>query len=331
MISKESSAECYVYIMLPGEISFVTAGRFVLEKTAHGQPLGRFVYGRSYLKNRDAVEFDPIELKLSTRTYETTQLQGVFGALRDAGPDYWGRRVIEKHAGRAQLGELDYLLESPDDRAGALGFVRQQVYNDAVFKQFSNWELPKEWDAFWLRNILVARVTERLCGAYGPTNGTKYLAGLLHDMSWLFLAAYFPHEFTDLFKCGLPLADAEKAYLPYGHAQISAAIAARSLLPERAVSAIAMHHFPVVVDVKKVGPPEQNAYFLSIVLQLADSIADACKLDMFGRAGETFDNIRDSVAMQWLNKLRGTPDIMRIADEELTKSKQIFDAFFAKA
>jgi len=126
MISKESSAECYVYIMLPGEISFVTAGRFVLEKTAHGQALGRFVYGRSYLKNRDAVEFDPIELKLSTRTYETTQLQGVFGALRDAGPDYWGRLVIEKHAGRSQLGELDYLLESPDDRAGALGFGRQQ-------------------------------------------------------------------------------------------------------------------------------------------------------------------------------------------------------------
>jgi len=126
MISKESSAECYVYITLPGETSSVTAGRFVLEKTAQAQALGRFVYGRSYLKNPDAVEFDPIELKLSTRTYETTQLKGVFGALRDAGPDYWGRRVIEKHAGRAQLGELDYLLESPDDRAGALGFGRHQ-------------------------------------------------------------------------------------------------------------------------------------------------------------------------------------------------------------
>jgi serine/threonine-protein kinase HipA len=126
MISKESSAECYVYITLPGETSSVTAGRFVLEKTAQAQALGRFVYGRSYLKNPDAVEFDPIELKLSTRTYQTTQLNGVFGALRDAGPDYWGRRVIEKHAGRAQLGELDYLLESPDDRAGALGFWRHQ-------------------------------------------------------------------------------------------------------------------------------------------------------------------------------------------------------------
>ena len=126
MISKESSAECYVYVTLPGETSSVTAGRFVLEKTTQAQALGRFVYGRSYLKNPDAVEFDPIELKLSTRTYQTTQLNGVFGALRDAGPDYWGRRVIEKHAGRVQLGELDYLLESPDDRAGALGFGRHQ-------------------------------------------------------------------------------------------------------------------------------------------------------------------------------------------------------------
>jgi serine/threonine-protein kinase HipA len=45
----------------------------------------------------------------------------VFGALRDAGPDFWGRRLIERHLG-GQLGELDYLLHSPDDRAGALGF-----------------------------------------------------------------------------------------------------------------------------------------------------------------------------------------------------------------
>jgi serine/threonine-protein kinase HipA len=124
MISKASSSECYVYITLPGQVSAVTAGRFVLDANGRGDALGRFVYGRSYLKNPDAVEFDPVELKLSDRTYETTKLNGVFGALRDAGPDSWGRRVIEKHAGRSQLGELDYLLESPDDRAGALGFGR---------------------------------------------------------------------------------------------------------------------------------------------------------------------------------------------------------------
>ena len=51
----------------------------------------------------------------------------MFGALRDAGPDYWGRRVIEKHAGKPTFGEMDYLLESPDDRAGALGFGLNNV------------------------------------------------------------------------------------------------------------------------------------------------------------------------------------------------------------
>lgn len=122
MTSNAAPAECYVYITLPGQTQPVTAGRFVLTQDRHGGAIGRFVYGRSYRERPDAVEFDPAELRLAPRTYETTAMGGVFGALRDAGPDYWGRRVIERHAGRAQLGELDYLLHSPDDRAGALGF-----------------------------------------------------------------------------------------------------------------------------------------------------------------------------------------------------------------
>jgi serine/threonine-protein kinase HipA len=112
---------------LPGQVSAVTAGKFVLAKTARGDALGQFVYGRSYLDNPRAVEIDPVELKLSTSTYRTARMKGVFGALRDGGPDYWGRRLIEKHAGKAMLGELDYLLESPDDRAGALGFGLNKV------------------------------------------------------------------------------------------------------------------------------------------------------------------------------------------------------------
>jgi len=120
-------AECFVYITLTGDVSAVTAGKFVLEETRQGDPLGRFVYGKSYLDNPRAVPIDPIELKLSGTTYETVRLDGVFGALRDAGPDFWGRRIIEKHAGKAKLSELEYLLESPDDRAGALGFGLNNV------------------------------------------------------------------------------------------------------------------------------------------------------------------------------------------------------------
>lgn len=116
------TSECFVYITLTGQIEPVTAGKFVLTQNRQGISLGKFIYGKSYLARADAVPFDPAQLKLAEKTYETTALNGVFGALRDAGPDYWGRRIIERHAGKAQLNEMDYLLNSPDDRAGALGF-----------------------------------------------------------------------------------------------------------------------------------------------------------------------------------------------------------------
>lgn len=122
MTSREKPQECFVYITLPDETEFVTAGRFQLRTDPRGLPTGRFVYGKSYLSRNDAVPIDPLELKLAQKTYTTTRMRGVFGALRDASPDYWGRRVIEKHAGLAELREIDYLLQSPDDRAGALSF-----------------------------------------------------------------------------------------------------------------------------------------------------------------------------------------------------------------
>ena len=122
MNSNSSPSECYVYITLPGATEPVTAARFELTKNRADAPLGRLVYGKSYLERNDAVPFDPVELKLASRSYETTAMNGIFGALRDASPDSWGRRVIERHIGKAPLGELDYLLYSSDDRAGALGF-----------------------------------------------------------------------------------------------------------------------------------------------------------------------------------------------------------------
>jgi serine/threonine-protein kinase HipA len=116
------TSEIFVYITLPGQTEPVTAGRFTLTMSRRGTPEGRFVYGRSYLERSNAVALDPVELKLTPRTYTSTAFGGIFGALRDASPDYWGRLVIQRHLGQAQPGEMAYLLYSPDDRAGALGF-----------------------------------------------------------------------------------------------------------------------------------------------------------------------------------------------------------------
>ncbi len=118
-----SERDCFVHIVLPGETKFVTVGRFRLNETRQGATVGKFIYGRSYRERRDAVELDPVELRLRPGEFETAKMDGFFGAIRDAMPDSWGRRVIERHASKP-LEDIDYLLRASDDRAGALGFDR---------------------------------------------------------------------------------------------------------------------------------------------------------------------------------------------------------------
>lgn len=165
------TSECFVYITLPGQTEFVTAGRYQRSINRADVATGRFVYGKSYLARDNAVPIDPLEIKLSTKTCETRLLKGVFGALRDASPDHWGRRVIERRFGSPGLDELDYLLHSPDDRAGALGFGlgpeppapkrrfnrtidlgKLQKFADAII---ADEELPKEPDAEQAQELIL--------------------------------------------------------------------------------------------------------------------------------------------------------------------------------
>lgn len=120
-----SERACYVFVVLPGETEFTVAGRFRVSTTRAGSPLGEFVYGRSYLGRAAAVELDPVELRLAERVYRTGRMEGFFGVIRDAMPDYWGRLLIERRSGSTMLEEFDYLMLGPDDRAGALGFGSQ--------------------------------------------------------------------------------------------------------------------------------------------------------------------------------------------------------------
>ncbi|MGH6611255.1 MAG: type II toxin-antitoxin system HipA family toxin [Burkholderiaceae bacterium] len=121
-----SERDAFIYIQLPGSLETVAAARLVIETPASGINVGRFAYGRSYLERADAIEFDPFSLPLKSGVTEFTKLRGVPGAVRDASPDAWGRRVIEHHlrAGPRDLSEIDYLLNGPQDGAGSLSFGR---------------------------------------------------------------------------------------------------------------------------------------------------------------------------------------------------------------
>ncbi len=117
-----TSKECFVYLQLPQSLEVVPCARFVREPTRDGAFIGRLIYGRSFLAREDAVALDPFQLPLSPREFRTAKLNGMFGVLRDAAPDAWGRRVIEHRLGHQDLDEFDYLTAAGDDRAGALSF-----------------------------------------------------------------------------------------------------------------------------------------------------------------------------------------------------------------
>ena len=119
-----SERQAYVYVQLPGTLDTVPAALLKVEKLRDGTFVGRFRYGDRYLERKDAIAFDPFKLALGTTVHELTKLRGIPGAVRDAGPDAWGRRVIEHKLQRSpgDLEELDYLLNGPQDGAGYLSF-----------------------------------------------------------------------------------------------------------------------------------------------------------------------------------------------------------------
>lgn len=119
-----SERQVYIYVQLPGTLNTVPAALLKVEKLRDGTFVGRFRYGDRYLARKDAIAFDPFQLPLGDTFYEFTKLKGIPGAVRDAGPDAWGRLVIEHKLQRSpgDLEEIDYLLNGPQDGAGYLSF-----------------------------------------------------------------------------------------------------------------------------------------------------------------------------------------------------------------
>ena len=112
--------ELWVWNALPGEAAPALCGRFQWEPITGETGVGRFVYARAYLDRRDARPIDPVLLPLRDEQFTTTSLGGIFSALHDAGPDQWGRYLIERLHGPQN--ELGYLLLAGGERAGTLDF-----------------------------------------------------------------------------------------------------------------------------------------------------------------------------------------------------------------
>jgi serine/threonine-protein kinase HipA len=110
-----------VFIYLPGESVAVPAGIFTHEGDLQ---IGTFAYGRKYLERKNALPVDPVALPLGLTPRAVTTNKGLYGAFRDAAPDYWGRLVIaaEQKVPPEALSEMDFLLDANATRVGNLDF-----------------------------------------------------------------------------------------------------------------------------------------------------------------------------------------------------------------
>lgn len=112
-----------VYIYLSGVP--VPAG--ILTTNVDGRyTSSEFVYGNRYIQRVDAIPVDPYSLPLPLPghrvVYRTNPDFAVFNGIRDAGPDKWGRYLLDRKYPDSGLDEFDYIVSSGSDRVGALGF-----------------------------------------------------------------------------------------------------------------------------------------------------------------------------------------------------------------
>jgi len=129
-----SEKNLMVHAFLPGATESVPAGKLLMQEEGLNIRASRFIYGLRYLKRNAAIEIDPVGLgmmhgqnvaKLELFAQETT----LFGGVRDAAPDAWGRRVIEAKmkVPANSLPESTYLIEAGPNRTGALGSACQST------------------------------------------------------------------------------------------------------------------------------------------------------------------------------------------------------------
>lgn len=97
-----------------------------------------FAYGTRYIERTNALEIDPVALGLKNKP----EIRGqallppaglkLFGGIRDAAPDAWGRRVIESKlkVPPNSLPESAYMLHAGSDRVGALD-IRPNLHSVA--------------------------------------------------------------------------------------------------------------------------------------------------------------------------------------------------------
>lgn len=127
-----------------------------------------------------------------------------------------------------------------------------------------------DFEAYWHHAVATALASRALAPLAGVDADQAFLAGLMHDVGQLVLAAHLPADaqasIAQARQAGQPLHQAELALLGVSHAQVGAWVARHWHFPDAITSAIERHHG---LDL----PPGGQAPGLPAVVQLASVLA----------------------------------------------------------
>jgi serine/threonine-protein kinase HipA len=116
------------------DCDWAPCGRLSLTEDGPDLQAASFAYGLKYLERPTALEIDPVSLSLQDKAAARGRILlppnglALFGGIRDAAPDAWGRRVIESRlkVPANSLPESTYLTHAGSQRVGAFD-VRESL------------------------------------------------------------------------------------------------------------------------------------------------------------------------------------------------------------
>jgi serine/threonine-protein kinase HipA len=99
-------------------------GTLSLDESTGGHFFASFSYSQQWLENPQGFALDPINLPLRSGSFETTSKYISLGALFDAAPDLWGRRVLRATNEHTEE-EGKILLKGRGNGVGCLLFAKE--------------------------------------------------------------------------------------------------------------------------------------------------------------------------------------------------------------
>src|SRR3984885_14461067 len=123
-----TATELKLYVFTYLDTEWVPCGQLTLSEDGTKLSPSTCAYGLRYLQRPGALEVDPVALSLrdlgsvrGAALFPPNNLP-LFGGIRDAAPDAWGRRVIESRlkVPANSLPESAYLLPAGIQRVGAI-------------------------------------------------------------------------------------------------------------------------------------------------------------------------------------------------------------------